>query len=280
VPLSVVVLEFDPILRIGEAEMRLETLALAIVVLASLLVGALIARATPAGAAGEEAGAGDAHLLADDLLFITMGALPGAVVGGRLGYVLIHLDYYSVHPAFIVDPAYGSLELTLAVVGGLLSAAFVLRQLGAPLRRWAHVAIFPLLLALGAGKLAQVLGGDGQGLPTDLPWATAYAAEGPWGSLGPEIPSHPAQVYEGLATLLLLQVMAILAARGILRTAEGSALLVGLGLWAAVRAVVAISWRDAPVLGPLKAEQLIALGLAGGCAAILLVRRRRRVDPT
>jgi prolipoprotein diacylglyceryltransferase len=133
------------------------------------------------------------------------------------------------------------------------------------------VAVFPLLLALGAGKLAQVLGGDGQGLPTDLAWATAYAGDGPWGSLAPDVPSHPAQVYEGIATLLLLQVMAVLAARGALRAGDGSALLVGLGLWALLRAGVATTWRDAPVVGPLVVEQLVALGLATACGVILLV---------
>jgi prolipoprotein diacylglyceryltransferase len=273
VPLNVIVLEFDPILRLGEAEMRLETVGLAIVLVISLLVAALIARTTPAGD-GPGAGRRGSHLRPDDLLFIAMGALPGAVVGGRLGYALIHLDYYSAHAPYIVDPAYGSLELTLGVLGGVLSAGYVLQLLGAPLGRWAHVAIFPLLLALGTGKLVQVLGGDGQGSPTDLPWGTLYAGDGPWGSLGPDIASHPAQVYEGIAVLLLLQLMTVAVARGAFRASDGSALLVGLGLWAAIRAVVAFTWRDEPILGPFRVEQLLALGLAAGCAAILVARRR------
>jgi phosphatidylglycerol:prolipoprotein diacylglycerol transferase len=274
VPLNSVVLEFDPILRIGEAEMRLETVALAIVLVVSLLVAALIARATSVGA-GAGSAASASRLRLDDLLFITMGALPGAVVGGRLGYVLLHLDYYSVHPAQIVDPAYGSLELTVGVVGGVLTAAYVLRLLGAPVGRWAGVAVFPLLLVLGAGKLVLVLGGDGQGIPADLPWATSYGGDGPWGSLGPEIPAHPAQVYEGLATLLLLLVMIVLVRRGMVTTAGGSALLVGLGLWGVLRALVAVTWRDALALGPLKAEQVIALTVAAACGVFLLAGRRR-----
>ena len=272
-PLNVIVFEFDPILRLGEAEMRLETIALAIVLVISLLVAALIARTTPAGD-GPGAGRRRSHLRPDDLLFITMGALPGAVLGGRLGYALLHLDYYGAHLPFVVDPAYGSLELTLGVVGGVLSAGYVLQLLGAPVGRWAHVAIFPLLLALGTGKLVQLLGGDGQGLPTDLPWGTLYVGDGPWGSLGPDIASHPSQLYEGIAVLLLLQVMTVAVARGAFRTSDGSAMLVGLGLWAAVRAGVAFTWRDAPILGPIRVEHLLALAVAIACAAILVLRRR------
>jgi len=293
-PLSVIVLEFDPILRIGDVEMRLETAALAVVVAVSLLVAGLIARATPSGELDEVSqtdettdrggsvslGVGlerPARLSPGDVLLISLGALPGAVVGGRLGYVLLHLDYYSAHQALVIDPAHGSLELTLAVVGGLVTATYVLRLVGAPVGRWAHVVTFPLLLALGAGKIVGVLGGDGQGAPTDAPWATLYASDGPWGSLAPEVLSHPSQLYEGAATLLVLQLMTILVARGVIRRPDGTALVVGLALWAAVRLIVATTWRDAPVLGPLLAEQLIALAMIAGClAALVWLRGRRR----
>ena len=40
-------------------------------------------------------GDGPNHLRADDLLFIAVAAIPGAVAGGRLGYWLLHYDYYS-----------------------------------------------------------------------------------------------------------------------------------------------------------------------------------------
>jgi prolipoprotein diacylglyceryltransferase len=285
VPLNVIVLEFDPIVRIGETEVRLETIALAVVLAVSLLLAGLIARVTPAGPLRVSANAGERQarnpepgepLRADDLLLVALGALPGAIAGGRIGYVLLHADFYAAHPALVIDPASGSLELTLGVAGGILGAAYVLHLLAAPIDRWAHVAAYPLLLALGAGKLVQALGGDGQGLPTDLPWATLYSGDGPWGSLGADIASHPAQLYEGIATLLLLQFLTFAGMRGAFRRLDGSALLVGLALWALVRAVVATTWRDAPVMGPLRAEQLMALGLAAVCVLLLVVRRVRR----
>lgn len=277
--LGVIVFEFDPLLHFGDTQVRLETVALAVVMMAALIVAGLIARATPA-ARGQfvDPRTPRTNLLAGDLLFIAMGALPGAVIGGRIGYVLLHMDYYLANQGEIVDPASGSLELTMAVVGGCLTAAYVLRLLNAPVGRWAHVAAFPLLLALGAGKIVQVLGGDGQGVASELAWATAYRGDGPWGSLVPEMASHPAQLYEGFLVLLVLQVLTIAAARGAFRAADGNALLVGVGLWAVARLVVSGLWRDAAVLGPLKAEQLLALGLAIACFVALAVRRRRRAQ--
>ena len=76
----------------------------------------------------------------------------------------------------------GGFELSLAVVGGTLSGAVVAALLGAPVGRWLHAAILPLLVALGAGKVAMMLGGDGQGtavgrqLGDGLPRARARGA--------------------------------------------------------------------------------------------------------
>src|SRR3972149_4868432 len=50
--------------------------------------------------------------------FLVRGIVPGGVTGGRLEYVLIHLDYYAVNPAEVVNPAQGGLALGFARGGG------------------------------------------------------------------------------------------------------------------------------------------------------------------
>ena len=67
---------------------------------------------------------------------------------------------------------------------------------------------------------------------------------GPWLSLAPDVPSHPSQVYEGLATIGVLGVMAALLAVGLFRRRGASAFLLGLALWAVARVIVAFTWRD------------------------------------
>jgi len=54
----------------------------------------------------------------DDLLFIVLGVLPGAVVLGRVGYGLLHADWYAPDWRQLLDPSTGSVELTGAVAGG------------------------------------------------------------------------------------------------------------------------------------------------------------------
>ena len=274
-------LAYSPIVTVGGFAVRVDTIVLAFVILASLVVAARIARRTPVdpSRSADEPGPDPEepnHLRADDLLYVAVAALPGAVVVGRLGYALLYLDYYQANPGALLDPAQGGLTLSLAVVGGFLTASVVAGLLGAPAGRWMHAAVLPLLLALAGGKVAMALGGSGQGAPWDGAWATAYLGPGPWRSLAPEIPSHPAQLYEALATVGVLAIMATLLALGAFARRTGTAFLVGIALWAVARAGVASTWKDPLVLGPLRMEQVVCLGIAIGALVLLAVESARR----
>ena len=247
---------FDPVLRISDtSSVRLETIALAIVLFACLLLAARSGSITPA------IGRSGPGLRVDDLAFMVVGAVPGAILGGRLGYVLDHLEFYRANPAAIVDPAQGSLSLTLAVPLALFSGGIIARLLGAPVGRWLHALVLPILLLLGLGKLVGVLGGSGQGAPSSLEWATAYAGPGPWGSLAPGVASHPSQAYEAAATVIVLAVALLLSRLRVVQRRNGILLFVALALWAAARFGVAYTWREPVVLGPLSVEQAMLAGV-------------------
>jgi phosphatidylglycerol:prolipoprotein diacylglycerol transferase len=268
---AVITFTFDPVLRLGgNASVRIETLALAGVLFLAIVIAARIGQLTPAVGPYVPA----PGLRPDDLIFIVVGAVPGAIVGGRLGYVLAHLDYYTAHPAAIVDPGQGAFELTLAVPFAILTGALIARLVGAPVARWMHAVAFPLLFVLGAGKLVGILGANGQGLVTDVSWATAYAGPGPWDSLAPDLPSHPSQLYEAALVFAAIVILVAISRSEVIARREGGALFAAIGLWAIARFVVGFTWRDPTVLGPLRAEQLLALLLAIAAVAGLVERRR------
>jgi phosphatidylglycerol:prolipoprotein diacylglycerol transferase len=251
--LSVLTFTFDPVFRFSDtASVRYETIALAIVLFIGLGLAARIGSMTPSVVPIVPA----PGLRIDDLAFAIVGAVPGAILGGRLGYVLDHLDFYAGNPAAIIDTAQGGLTLTLAVPFAILTGAAIARLLGAPVARWMHAIALPLLFVLAAGKAVGVLGATGQGSPSDLAWATVYAGPGPWGSLAADLPSHPSQVYEAILVGLAIVGVAVASRLEVVARRDGAALFVALGLWAAARFVVAFTWRDPVALGPLSAEQL------------------------
>ena len=341
--LAVITLEFDPVLRFGELGVRLETIGIALAVLVGLLGAASIARRVR-----DERDGRPVPLV--DIILLGVAAVPGAVVGGRLGYGLVNAEYYVSHLGRLFDPSTGGFELTLAVVGGTLTAALFARSLGGRIGIWLHVAALPLLAILGLAKLATALGGTGQGAPFDGPFATAYVGAGPWGSLAPASPAWPSQLLEGLALVVAAALLASLVApepgegsgargsaaagavpgaasaasaasaagavpsaagaapggaaggaasvagaasaagaapggaapggqsvriAGIeLAVPDGRAFFLALWIWGAVRLFVGFTWRDAPVIGPLRAEQLLALLVAGVSSFGFVVRAR------
>jgi prolipoprotein diacylglyceryltransferase len=286
-PLSlhpVIGLSFSPILAVGGLVVRLETLAGAAAIFLALLLALVIARRTPVdlslppGAPSPDPeDDGPNRLRADDLLYIVVAAFPGAVVGGRLGYALLHLDYYGANPGALLDINQGGLQLSLGVVGGLLTASAVAALLGAPLGRWLHALTLPLLFLLAGTKAAMILGGSGQGLPWSGDFATAYLGDGPWGSLAPALSAYPAQAIEALVALATLLFAWWLMAVGLFARRSGAVFFLGLGLWAAGRAVVASEWRDPVAVGPLRVDQAISVAIAGVCAVIVLLVSARRV---
>lgn len=272
---ALIQLDFDPILQLGELTVRWQTAGVAI----ALIVGvALAARGRdqprPPGPKTEPASRHpDAPKLVrpgeliearplrlDDMAFILLASVPGAVMGGRLVHGLVFWEAYSGQPERLLDPGLGSLSLLGAVLGGAATGSLMARLLAAPVRRWADAAAVPLLVALGLGKLAQFLGGSGQGAPTTGPWAVAFTGDRPWVSANPALPAHPAQLYEGLWLLLGALVVLGLAA-GVRRRhpRSGALFSAALVVFLLGRIVVGFSWRDQGLVGPLNAEQSLAL---------------------
>jgi prolipoprotein diacylglyceryltransferase len=275
VPVAVVFFQFDPFAHLpGDLTVRWAVIALVAVIVASLVLAGILARA--------------GGVRPDDVAFVAVGIVPGAVIGGRLGYFLIHDAYYGSAPDRLLDPSVGGMDLGLAVVGGFLTGCYVASLLGAPLGRWLHLAAAPVLFALGAGKLTMVLAGSGQGVPTVTDPATAYLGPGPWGSLLPALPSGPSRALEGAATLAILAVLTVILIVGAFRSRDGRLFYFAIGLWAVARALVSTTWRDAVVTDGLNGAGLISVGIAVGCvvAVVALTIRNRgrapdadRVDP-
>jgi prolipoprotein diacylglyceryltransferase len=279
--LAAIRLDFDPLLHLRgpvSLDVAYATLAVAAAIFVAILVAARFADRS-----GRRTGLPALRL--DDLLFIVLGILPGAVVGGRLMYALDFLPYYQAHPLALVDPGQGGLSLLGAVIGGTVTGAYIAGLLDSA-SRWLDVASTSLLVAIGLGKFAMVLDGAGQGQFWAGSWAVAYVGTGSWISPSAQIPAHPAQVYEGLWALIGIGVVLALHAGPLLerlperirqtgtwasnrealgepvaggRLRFGYLFLLSLVWWLVGRIGIAFLWRDDLVLGPLDMEQVGAL---------------------
>lgn len=269
--LAAVTLDFAPTADLGAVQAPWRAIALAVAVAVALAWFAHRARAALPG------------LATGDIAFVVLGAIPGAVVAGRVVHGLAYAGAYALEPDALFDPGRGTLSLAGAIVGGALTAGWLCGRLGYPARTWADAAAPAVLLAIGGGKLAMLLAGAGQGLPWDGRGGVAFLGDGPWASLDPAIPAYPTQLLEGIWALLGVPVLLLLERRPSVRRpdADGALALVAVAWWLAGRAAVAVWWRDEPVIGPWGMEGVIALLLLGFSVALIAwmaLRGRRPSD--
>jgi len=198
--------------------------------------------------------------------------LPVGLLVGRLVHVLGWWDYYLTNSSALWQLNIDGLSLWGALVGGLLIAFARLKRNPVDRRRILDVIAPNAGLGIAIGRVGAFLDGHGQGLPSDLPWATQYAS-----SLAatPDfgVPRHPAQLYDGLVALILFVVLSR-APRGL---PAGSRLAAFLVLYGSARLLLGGVRLDPPFLFGLQIEQIVALGailfgLVYGLRPLLAVR--------
>jgi phosphatidylglycerol:prolipoprotein diacylglycerol transferase len=202
--------------------------------------------------------------------------LPIGLLVARLIHVLGWWDYYLTNSSALWQLNADGLSLWGGLGGGLL-VAFVRLNRDAPRRRRIFDAIAPnAALGIAIGRVGEFLDGHGQGLPSDLPWATQYASRL---AATPDfgVPRHPAQLYDALIALVLFGVLHR-APRGL---PAGSRLAAFLVLYGVARLLLSAVRLDPAFLFGLQIEQLLALGAIGfglvyGLRPVVQLRRGGR----
>lgn len=158
-----------------------------------------------------------------DLLFY---CFLGAILGGRVGYVL----FYSFS-SFIENPLYlfKIWEGGMAFHGGCLGVIVAI-YFYAKIQNWRFLSvadfIAPLVpLGLGAGRIGNFINGELWGRVTDVPWAFIFPGAGPE-------PRHPSQLYEFfLEGLVLFVVLWLFSAKPKPAGSVGGMFLLGYGIF-------------------------------------------------
>jgi phosphatidylglycerol:prolipoprotein diacylglycerol transferase len=140
------------------------------------------------------------HEISDLMFYIALGA----VLGGRLGYVLFYdLPSYLREPLDVFKVWQGGMSFH----GGLLGVIAAMWLFARRYRKsFFHVSDFtaPLIpIGLGAGRIGNFINGELWGRVTDVPWGMVFPDPRAGG-----LPRHPSQLYqaflEGVVLFLIL----------------------------------------------------------------------------
>jgi phosphatidylglycerol---prolipoprotein diacylglyceryl transferase len=219
-----------------------------------------------------------AGLNRDAVLNLGIYVAIAGLAGAKLLMVLFDLDYYLKDPGAIFSLEtlqaggifYGGLILALIV------AAWYMRRHKLPGLATADVCAPAVALGHGIGRLGCFAAGCCWGKPSGASWAVTYTNPEAHRLVGVPlgIPLQPTQLYEAFAEFAI----AFVLYRRFRRPHPAGAVIgLYLVLYSAVRFLVEFARsHDAanPFLGPIVAEQWIAVGLAA--LGIFLIRRNRK----
>ena len=130
--------------------------------------------------------------------FLFYGVL-GAVIGGRVGYMLFYgFDQIIENPFSVLRVWEGGLSFHGGLIGILFSFYMFCKKTNLSFFEFSdHIALsFPL--GLGIVRIGNFLGGELLGRPTDLPWGIIFWSD------PLQLSRHPSQIYEAFLEGLLL----------------------------------------------------------------------------
>ncbi len=129
------------------------------------------------------------------LLEIAVFAADGAIVGGRLGYVIFYEPlYYIENPIEIVQIWKGGMSFHGGVIGlifGCYCYVLIKKLPVSFLLRMIDRACIVALVIIPLGRLSNFMNGELWGRVTSVPWGVIFAG-------ADENPRHPVQLYEAL----------------------------------------------------------------------------------
>lgn len=133
-----------------------------------------------------------------DLIFY--GAL-GAVIGGRLGYVLFYKPaYYLANPLEVVLVNQGGMSFHGGLLGVIVALYWFSKKINLSFMQVADFVAPVAPLGLFFGRMGNFINQELWGKTTDLPWGMVFTNGGP-------LPRHPSMLYEALLEGLLLLIL-------------------------------------------------------------------------
>ena len=166
-------------------------------------------------------------IIFENFAFIT---IISGLIGARLYYVLLSLNYYLNNPLDIIAIWKGGLAIHGGIIGGFLGALFYSKKHKLNLWDLTDISAPFLLLGQGIGRVGNLMNGEIHGVPTFTPWNIIFSRQSrfaewyemyqasslqvqmefnelvPWGLVfpsaspaGEEFPNvalHPAMIYE------------------------------------------------------------------------------------
>ncbi|WP_025641335.1 prolipoprotein diacylglyceryl transferase [Schnuerera ultunensis] len=183
----------------------------------------------------------------DTMIDLLLYAIPIALIGARIHYVIFSWDYYKDHLVEIFHFRGGGLAIHGAIIAAVIVAVVFTRKKNIDFWTVADVCAPSLILGQAIGRWGNYINQEAYGTPTDLPW----------GIIIDGVKVHPTFLYESVGNFFVF--LFLLWYRRNKAKVTGEVFLLYLILYSIIRFFVEGLRTDSLMLGPIRVAQLISL---------------------
>lgn len=202
----------------------------------------------------------DEEIVIDFLLY----AIPIALIGARVYYVVFSWDYYGKNLKEIFNFRGGGLAIHGAIIAASIFAIIFTRKRKVDFWKIADICAPGLILGQAIGRWGNYINQEAYGVPTNLPW----------GIIIDGVKVHPTFLYESIWNFLVFGFL--LWYRRNKSKVSGEVFLLYLMLYSAIRVFVEGLRTDSLMMGPIRVAQLISvLGILGSLYYLLKRRKEK-----
>ncbi|HLR21036.1 MAG TPA: prolipoprotein diacylglyceryl transferase [Tissierellaceae bacterium] len=223
-----------------------------ILIAAGVMIGTLIAMKEARRKGVEE----------DTLLDLLLFAIPSALIGARIYYVVFSWDMYRDNPIEALNFRGGGLAIHGAIIAAVLVAIIFCRIRKENFWKMADITAPSLILGQAIGRWGNYINGEAHGGPTNLPWGIMIN--------GTKV--HPTFLYESIWNFLVFGFLLWYSRNR--SKINGEIFLLYLILYSVARLAIEGLRTDSLMWGSIRVAQLISLiGIV--LPAIILYKKRK-----
>jgi len=216
----------------------------------------------------------------DNMMDIVLIALPSAIVGARLYYVLFNLGYYSKNTSEIINIRQGGLAIHGGVIFAVMAAYILARRKKIPFLKYADAAAPSIIIAQAIGRWGNFFNQEAHGGEVSASFIKHFPVFIQKGMFIDGTYYHPTFLYESIWNVIVFIILIYFIRK--IKT-DGSLFFAYIGLYSIGRFSIESLRTDSLMLGPLRVAQLVSLSgvllwIGFLCYASFNKKKRKKIE--
>lgn len=196
------------------------------------------------------------------ILDLVLVAIPAAIIGARLYYVIFNWEYYGGDLLRILNTREGGLAIHGGVIAGITAGYFFCKYHKLSFRKLADICAPSIILGQAIGRWGNYINQEAFGRPTNLPWGIVVDG----------IKVHPTFLYESIWNFAVFFLLLRYDAR---KKFEGELLVLYGVLYSVGRFFIEGLRTDSLMVGPFRTAQVISILIILGGSFIIYLERSK-----